>query len=197
MTSYEKHCFAIMKNWKRRAIWRSFKYRVRPALPAKDALRNSGVVIHTLYIFFLIAFSPLIVLWWLLRALLGLIILPIEYLRTLRSVKNLHAPGERNIQGVHNAFAKYFDLPIDLYLNCIDEWIYILYPDRVVNDLTTSAEAKNIGTRNIGTRKIETKKDPSIKQHIDPQIIDYREEIETQDQGFHDYAKSQVSRARE
>lgn len=173
MTTNEANCFAIIKHWKRKDIWRRLKRCLRPALPGKSELRNSGILVRTLYAFFIIAFFPFIILWWLLRATFGLIVFPIEYLKTCVSLKKVRPPGQRNIQGIHNAFIKHYDLPIDLYLNCTDQWIRTLYPS------------------------LSNSNQPSIKQHIDPQVIHYRDEPKNHDLSFHEYAKSQVSRARE
>ena len=70
---------------------------------------------------------PLYVVYRAIKLVYYVLRYPYDYLATVWLPVGLRSPGERNIQGIHNSFSHFFDLPADLYVSCIDEWVKILY----------------------------------------------------------------------
>lgn len=74
---------------------------------------------------------PLSALFQLLASALKLIKFPFQLLASFSLPQNLHAPGEKNLTGLHNAFSAKLGLRGRYYIRCVDNWLDILYPEQV------------------------------------------------------------------
>ncbi|GAB1259789.1 hypothetical protein [Aurantivibrio plasticivorans] len=61
------------------------------------------------------------------KALFHLVAFPFRYFSTFVIPGDLAAPGEKSLVGIHNAFAKYNTLGVDDYVDCMNEWITVLF----------------------------------------------------------------------
>lgn len=132
MSSQEKKCFQILKTWERvdikRNFIRSWHFPIFLAHHIKPSSKMNTLLIACAINFFLL---PLSILFWFFRGLISLVLLPYRFINTYAIPLGLQRPGERNIQGVHNAFIRYHTISQDLYLECIDHWIAKLYGEEI------------------------------------------------------------------
>ncbi|TQV78083.1 hypothetical protein FKG94_13460 [Exilibacterium tricleocarpae] len=155
-------CFHIARRYQRNVLKREafgLEHWFWPA--ALDQLHWSASMPRRLGQGLIIAVSlPFIVSWQLLGRLARLLAFPFRYLRTYMIPRGLAAPGEKTLAGVHNAFARFFDLPPDAYMDCVDEWIQALYGlDRSLRDY--------IVTMNRGAEQLPAPAlSPSMRSYI-------------------------------
>lgn len=186
MTANETLCLHTLKLWQRKALNRQLLQAWRFPIARKEewiAWNNPGRIV---YVVLALIGLPVLCVAWLIRGLLSLMKYPFLYMKIFVSPRHIRSPGERNIQGIHNAFLKQNALPVDFYLNCIDDCIRILYN----KNLNFSASFRDT-TSNISNDKA------SIKTHIDPLLIDYQDIQNSGDENTIMYIKSQIARARE
>ncbi|UTA46378.1 hypothetical protein L1F30_09340 [Simiduia sp. 21SJ11W-1] len=75
----------------------------------------------------LVVYLPFNFLYQLLVTLQNLLLFPFKYLASWFTPQALHAPGEKNLVGLYNAFFPFLSLSPDDAVACIDEWVPILY----------------------------------------------------------------------
>ncbi len=83
----------------------------------------------------LLVFLPLILLWGVGLYLWRWLSFPFHWLANLRVPPDIVSPGEKNISGIHHAFGRLFDLSIERYAGCVDEWVNTLYSDTTQKDM--------------------------------------------------------------
>lgn len=133
MSVKEMRCFKAAMRFQRQEILFDLLRNLYPKLPFIDRVRVLGMVPKLLYSVLVLALIPLLSLLWLLYIAFQLLALPYRYLSATINPPGLRGPGERNLQGVHNAFSKYLDLSPTRYVECVNEWIGILYGDRALD----------------------------------------------------------------
>lgn len=129
LTQAELDCYRLALNFKRRCLMRDIFVLCAP-LKYLLSLRLNRVKrpFFALLLCLLAAvLLPLLIFWQLLVCLCRLLLLPFCYLMTYRLPHDLAAPGEKNMAGIHNAFAHYFHFPAAIYAECFDGWVEILY----------------------------------------------------------------------
>ncbi len=133
LTKSESRCFFIARNYHRKKLWREITALNQIVWPVNlSGLSWSDYPIRFVaQLLVLLATIPLIVTWQLLKLTGKLLYFPFRYAETFFIPRDLAAPGERTIAGIHNAFNRYFDLPPDDYICCIDDWIRELYGEEL------------------------------------------------------------------
>lgn len=129
MSDNELRCFQAAQKWQRIELLDWFANILKPKLPFIDQARRSSLVVKLLYTAVILALVPLLTLAFIIRTLAVMLIFPWRYWRTRITPHDLQAPGERNIQGIHHAFSRYINLSAENYIQCVNEWIAILYGD--------------------------------------------------------------------
>lgn len=129
MTDKEIRCFRAIQAWARRAELRRLKRGISPKLPYYALAKQASPLGRLVYALLILALSPALLLVGLCYVLYKLATFPHRYVLTYFTPQDLRAPGERNIQGMYHAFSRHMDLPFDLYIACIDNWVSILYGD--------------------------------------------------------------------
>jgi len=127
MSDNEMRCYQAAMRWQRRELLRDLWRSLKPVPPMAKRFLTKGFVCGMVYCFLLVVFSPLLLAFWLLRSVFHLLLFPHRYLRASIKPRGLVGPGERNLQGVHNAFARYLYLSADSYVWCFNDWVGILY----------------------------------------------------------------------
>ena len=167
MTAAEAQCFRAARARQRRMLWRSLARSFVPRSPL--TVRGLSVATRVLLTAVLL---PGIVVWWLLFAFAHLLWIPLRVVATYIRPRALRSPGERNLQGMHYSYSRFFDLPPDEYLKCVDDWTQLLY----------------------GAQKLP---EYSIKNYLDYEHL-FREEIlSSRDKGVTEYLHQQIKSARE
>lgn len=93
-----------------------------------------------LQLLLLLSLLPLFGVLQCLISALRLLFLPLRLMLTCWLPKGIVAPGEKNLSGMHNAFARHFQLTETAYVDCFDAWIAVLYSERVVAGCSLRAE---------------------------------------------------------
>ena len=172
MTPKEAECFRALQRWRRCHLSQNFKKAFTPKAPLSQAYKTANgfnkFIINLIYLVFL----PLLVLFWLLNILRGVVTYPILILLTRITPRDIRAPGERNIKGVHYQFAQHTQLPPELYVRCVDDWVRILY----------------------GADKLPKY---SLANYLDADYLVRRRVAYADDQTLHSLVKKQISNARE
>ena len=132
MTKNERRCFEAAMRWQRRQLVQELGHALVPRLPFLHLLTSTSAITKLLYTMVVLVLLPLLAVIWLLRSLVQIIALPYRIALTHTSPRGLKAPGERNIQGIHNAFTRHFDLSPENYVNCVNDWIAILYSEEAL-----------------------------------------------------------------
>lgn len=127
MTHKEAECFRSLRKWQRVYLKQRFITAFIPRFRFIHTLKHTHAYVKALGYTLAALLSPLLISLWLLRILKAAIFFPVFYLATFAKPFGLHAPGERNIKGVHYQFARHIELPPELYLKCVDDWVRILY----------------------------------------------------------------------
>lgn len=129
LTQAELDCYCLALRFKRRDLVREI-FNVCTPLKYLSRLRLSWCrrpFSALLQCVLIAALLPVLLLWQLLQCLYRLLLLPLQYLMTFRLPRDLAAPGEKNMAGIHNAFSHYFHFPATVYVECFDGWVEILY----------------------------------------------------------------------
>jgi hypothetical protein len=113
----------------------------------------------------LIATGPFLFAWLLIRFFIGMCAFPFRYFGTYLVPKDLVAPGEKTLAGIYNAFNRYMNLDAISYIACMNDWIKILYGDKMF-------EQHNLGgyLRYEMTRLGLTPEDKSGEKPFTPQL---------------------------
>ena len=174
MTHNEAECFRALRRWQRTYLKGELKKAFIPKIPFGQQLRESGLLVKFLCLLVIVILLPLVTLFWLLNLFRGLLLFPIQILLSHFKPPGLRAPGERNIQGVHNQFARHIELPPELYLKCLDDWVGILYgPDK----LPEYSISRYLDSHYLLHRTMTHGSDPSIGNLLSTQISGAREEL--------------------
>ena len=133
MSKHEANCFDIARKWQRSTLLRKFRQRLFPNPPYYAEFKQAPIKARLMYFSVILLISPLLISIALLQLLWFCITFPFRYIVTYTIPLDIQAPGEANIQGIHHAFNKYLDLPADLYMACVDEWVKELYGPEVLH----------------------------------------------------------------
>lgn len=127
MTKAEAQCFRAARVLQRKDVIDGLKEALLPHLPLfRDAMRHSTTT-RIIYFLLILMGLPVILLFWCIQLVFRLIIFPWRYYSTYFLPPGFAPPGERNIQGMHNAWSKYVRLSPKRYVKCINVWAAILY----------------------------------------------------------------------
>ncbi len=130
MSTEEAQCFLAAREWQRRSLNRELKQSLIPSLPYYKRVKNTGVRNILIYALIITLLAPILLIVFFIDAIIAIGFFPFRRFATFKIPESLKAPGEGNIQGIHNAFIAHFDLPPDYYVNCVNEWAKILYAKR-------------------------------------------------------------------
>lgn len=146
MSDNELRCFRAAMKWQRREALQQLFQALIPRLPYREKARKQTAIVKLVYALMMLALSPVLALAWLLHAVFQLVAFPFQILSTFLSPNDLKGPGERNLQGIHNAFIPHFDLSPHYYMLCVNDWIAILYGQQT---LDTHRMDKQVSVRNM------------------------------------------------
>ena len=162
-------CFHIARRYQRHTLRRQVLALDHLLWPrALDRLRWSSSPLRRCGQGLVLAVSlPFIVIGQLLGRLLGLLLFPFRYARTFAIPRGLAAPGEKTLVGIHNAFARFFDLPPEAYINCVDEWIRALYGcERSLREYLSATVVAEGVAESAAEGTAETDLSPSMRSYI-------------------------------
>jgi hypothetical protein len=133
MTSAEARCFQAARALQREDVIDGLKLALLPQLPLfKEAMQHS-VSTRLVYFSLILVGLPIILLYWLAQLGFRLLIFPWRYYSTWLFPSGFAPPGERNIQGMHNAWSRYVRLSTPRYVQCVNAWAHILYGKEAAN----------------------------------------------------------------
>lgn len=151
LTSEELQCFEVVRYYQRKVLVSKLIKSDFEAI--KRSISHVGwsgtpLVLVAQWVV-LILIMPFLLLWLLIRFLVASVLFPFRYFQTYLIPKDLAAPGEKSLAGVHNAFSRYMNLDVASYVDCANEWVRILYGDEALknfnlNDLLTE-EIQRLG----------------------------------------------------
>ena len=127
MTPKEAQCYRLIKSWERKNHLRILSKACFPDLPYYNEMHDTSIFAKAIYFIILIALTPILIPFTLIRLILILLALPYNLLSTYTIPRNLQAPGERNIQGLFHAFSQFMNLPQDYQFFCINDWVKVMY----------------------------------------------------------------------
>ena len=127
MTHKEAECFRSIRRWQRVYWVQLIGWSLLPHPPLSSEFKQAGFGGKFLISLLILLLSPVVLILWLINILKAVLLYPLKILLSYFKPIGLRGPGERNIQGIHNQFARYIDLPPELYVKCLDEWVAILY----------------------------------------------------------------------
>jgi hypothetical protein len=127
MTKEEAQCFKRLQYWKRKQAWRQLLVAFKPQLPWSGLYLNTHLLGKSVLILLTVLLSPLLVLIWMLQVLRALLVFPVNLIEGFMPPRGLRGPGERTLRGMHYQFASHSNLAPDLYINCVNDWVKILY----------------------------------------------------------------------
>lgn len=133
LTEAESRCFYIARDYQRKFLLRSLvpeelqQWRMGYN---KLGWSKNPFVLAAQWMVLVLAVVPMCV-WLVLKCCSRLLVFPIRYLRTFTVPKNLKAPGEKTLVGIHNAFSGHLNLGAGDYIACINDWIKVLYGEEI------------------------------------------------------------------
>jgi len=135
LTDAESRCFDIARNYQRKGLVRSLAprelWRWRNEFHKLGWSKN-GLVLGIQGLILALALIPMS-LWLIAKCCLRLILFPYRYLLTFIVPKDLKAPGEKTLVGLHNAFHSHLNLGATDYIACLNDWIKILYGEKTLD----------------------------------------------------------------
>ncbi|SMF62813.1 hypothetical protein SAMN02745866_04039 [Alteromonadaceae bacterium Bs31] len=134
MSDNEMRCFEVAMRWQRRDLRQALLRSLLPIFPFVGLFHSGASVFKFIYIVVMLLVLPLLVVFWLLRALMLMIVFPYSYIQAYFKPGKLKGPGERNLQGVHNAFSRYLHMSAESYIHCFNDWVAILYGEAIANE---------------------------------------------------------------
>jgi len=160
MSVNEMRCFEAAMKFQRQEILYDLLRSLYPKLPFIDRVRPQGLVVRLIYSALVLTLMPLLSLLWLAYAVFQILALPFSYMTAVIKPRGLRGPGERNLQGVHNAFSRYLDLSPTRYVRCVNEWISILYGEQVrkkerLENYLGSEQLKNMALQDYHTMDLQ------------------------------------------
>lgn len=174
MTHKEAECFRALRHWQRVYFRRRFACALKPRIPFYRYIRKSNTLGKCVLLFLIVMLSPVFFALWLLNILRALLVLPFVLIGSYIKPPDLRPPGERNIKGVHYQFARHIDLPPDLYIQCVDDWVSILYGQ---TKLPQFSLAKYLDADYLMRRGMSYENDASLRELIKTQISNAREDL--------------------
>ncbi len=120
-------CFEAAMKWQRRDLRQALLRSLLPKLPFMKLFLSGGIVFKSTYTALTLITLPILLLIWCFRALLLILGFPHSYFRAFLRPGSLKGPGERNLQGIHNAFSRHLHLSAENYIGCFNDWVTILY----------------------------------------------------------------------
>lgn len=129
LSDAEAACFDIARKYQRRAIVAGLFDLKRMFWPANMARLawSVGGFRFLMQCVILSVYLPLNFVFQLLKTLHNLLLFPFRYLTTFFTPSGLHAPGEKNLVGLYNAFFPYLELRPEDAVACLDDWVPVLY----------------------------------------------------------------------
>lgn len=130
MTEKEAECFRIARWRQRRQLLDELKRQLHPSYPLFEKASKATSFSRTYLLYMLAIFSwPIYFILWPASLAISVARFPFRLISSYQIPKDARGPGERNIRGIHNAFAPHMDLAPENYIACIDDWVRILYGD--------------------------------------------------------------------
>ena len=129
LSEAEAACFDIARKYQRKAILAGVIDLERLFWPANVARLtwSEGSFRFLVQCAILVVYLPLNTFFQLLKSLHSLVMLPFRLAATLFTPSGLHAPGEKNLVGLYNAFFPYLELKPEDAVACLDDWVPVLY----------------------------------------------------------------------
>ena len=127
MTVQEARCLRAKQKWFKKSLHRKFVNGITFRNVFLIGIEKSNAALKVLRWAAAFLFFPLLLLVYLLSLPFHAVFFSARYLLANQIPRSVRGPGERNIQGIHNAFISYYKLPTDLYIDCVNEWVGILY----------------------------------------------------------------------
>ena len=174
MTEKEAECFLAMKRWQRKCLQRQMFACFSPPIFMHSLFRQAHLVGKSIVLIVNLLLLPLLLVWWCLRILKGLLFFPLLILFTYTKPTKLRGPGERNIKGLHYQFASDIEFPLDVYIECVNEWTTLLYGS---DKLPEYGLENYLGDDYLQRSKEGVAKDELLSQIMKTQISNAREEL--------------------
>lgn len=174
MTTQEAECFRALRRWQRAYLKQKL---VRAIFPRPAFLRSfvkAKLAGKVLIMCLALVLSPILIVLWLLNILRMFLCFPFLFLFSFMKPRNLRAPGERNIKGVHYQFARHINLPPALYIRCVDDWVRILYGHE---KLPKYSLASYLDADYLLRRQVAYEDDASVQNLLKTQISNAREDL--------------------
>ena len=177
MTQEEAECFMAAQKWQHRANIRHLVSALRPKLPYYQRTKNLNKLAKGIYFLIVLVTLPFIILMYLVDILAALFFFPFRYISSRKISDDLKAPGEGNIQGIHNAFFSHFDLPLDYYVHCVNDWAHILYgkKNKNLNRMQDFLDFKQLN--HINHFGSDSKADDLVQPHLRSAVNIAREQL--------------------
>lgn len=156
LTQAELDCYCLALSFKRRSLVREI-FSICAPLKCLSNLRLSWSGRPFAACFqcvLLVILLPVLILWQLIQCLCRALLFPVRYLMTFRLPRDLTAPGEKNMAGIHNAFSHYFHFPVAIYVECFDGWVEILYGAELSDKYSLTAQLEAERQRSAGGNNI-------------------------------------------
>ncbi len=176
MTSKEVECFQIARWRQRKQLLSELKDKLKPKVPLFNTAKQTAQGhIKLFYIALAIVTTPFFLIIWPIDLAMTLIRLPFQYVWSYYTPASAKAPGERNIRGIHHAFAPHMDLNPESYIACIDDWVQVLYGEQVAkkHKMTRYVDENLL---HLSRFRSEHPRDPLL-QHLRSSVAMAREKI--------------------
>lgn len=129
LSDAEARCFQIARRYQRRQLLANL-FNLKPLFWSSsfDRLVWSGSLGRFLMqALILVVYLPVNFVVELVRLLHNLLLFPARYLLTFFNPSGLHAPGEKNLVGLYNAFFPFLELSVERTQRCLEDWVPVLY----------------------------------------------------------------------
>lgn len=140
LTAEEQHCLDIAQSLRQRALKRQV-YSVSSIVWPKPLRGLAWSDIRWRRVLqggCLVLIWPLVFLAGLMYYLWCLICFPFRYCQTFMLPKGLKSPGEKTLLGMDNAFKPVLRLSDRDYIECVDQWVVILFGGAVAQEKSLS-----------------------------------------------------------
>lgn len=129
LSAAESRCFCVVRHYQRKQLLADTFGRSQFSWPKNvNRLTWSG---HggrfLLQCLVLTIFLPIYTLFQIIRMLGNLLLFPLRFIATYITPSGLHSPGEKNLVGLYGAYSQVVNLSPRLYIQCMEEWVPILY----------------------------------------------------------------------
>lgn len=129
LSEAESQCFQIARRHQRRQLVANLLNLKRMFWsPSFERLIWSGNIGRfCMQCLILLVYLPVNFLVELVRFLHNLVLFPARYILTFFNPSGLHAPGEKNLVGLYNAFFPFLELSVERTQRCLEDWVPVLY----------------------------------------------------------------------